>query len=260
MHKPLGGAPSLRRLADQVVAALLRVQIFDRSMTIAAQAFTSIFPVLIMLGGLLGLRHSAALADLAGLPAPSRQLFQDALSDRRLGTFGLAGGLIVLISATSLARALARAYGAIWERDRLPTGLAGLWRWLATVLLLAIVVAGTRIAGGLTGSLPAPLPYLSSTSLRLLADCAITIVAPWLLLGGTVPVRRLAPGGILFGLVMLGVRPVGAIYLPRALRLSEDRYGTIGLAFTYIGWLYVLAFVVLATAVLGQVLSLAHTG
>jgi hypothetical protein len=38
----------------------------------------------------------------------------------------------------------------------------------------------------------------------------------------------------------------------RALQVSSDRYGTIGVAFTYIGWLYVLAFCLLTAAVVGQ--------
>jgi membrane protein len=39
------------------------------------------------------------------------------------------------------------------------------------------------------------------------------------------------------------------------LQSSADRYGTIGVAFTYIGWLYVLAFCLLMTAILGQVVA-----
>jgi uncharacterized BrkB/YihY/UPF0761 family membrane protein len=69
------------------------------------------------------------------------------------------------------------------------------------------------------------------------------------------PVRQALPGGLAFGLMMLAVRPVGARYLPWALRTSEDRYGTIGVAFTYIGWLYILAFCLLLAAMLGQAIA-----
>jgi membrane protein len=65
----------------------------------------------------------------------------------------------------------------------------------------------------------------------------------------------LVPGACVFALVMLVVRPVGAVYLPRALQASDDRYGTIGLAFTYISWLYVLSFCLLGAAVLGRELA-----
>ena len=36
---------------------------------------------------------------------------------------------------------------------------------------------------------------------------------------------------------------------------SAARYGTIGIAFTYLAWLYVVALLFLATAILGQVIA-----
>jgi membrane protein len=63
------------------------------------------------------------------------------------------------------------------------------------------------------------------------------------------------PGAVVFALVMLGVRPAGAAYLPGALETSSQRYGPIGVAFTYLGWLYVVAFCFLAAAVVGRVLA-----
>jgi len=54
---------------------------------------------------------------------------------------------------------------------------------------------------------------------------------------------------------MLAVRPVGSIYLPLALQSSAERYGTIGVAFTYIGWLYVVAFCLLLAATAGHVVG-----
>ena len=81
---------------------------------------------------------------------------------------------------------------------------------------------------------------------------------PWLLLRGVVSARALAPGAVLFGIVMLLVRPVTSIWLTRALESSANRYGSIGVAFTYLAWLYVIAWILLATAVVGQVLVTDH--
>ena len=241
------------RILVRASAGFVRVQIFDRAMTVAAQAFTSIFPVLIMLSLVLGLRHSARLASLAHLPPASRRLLDEAFGGRGIGAFGVVGSVVVLVSATSLARALARAYGAIWERQRLPGGLAATWRWFATILLLPVFVISSRVLAGLAGRLP--MPRVSSAAVTLLADSAVAIMLPWLVLGATVPVRMLVPGACIFGAAMLVVRPAGAVYLPRALDVSAERYGTIGLAFTYIGWLYVLSFCLLATAVLGRAVA-----
>jgi membrane protein len=241
------------RLLGRTMAGLVRVQIFDRSMTLAAQMFTSIFPLLILLAALVGGRTANSMADWAGLPQSSRNVLDDALSHTGLSAFGIVGSFVVLLSSTGLARALARAYAAVWAVGRTPTGPRASWRWLATVLTLAVFAVATRLLGGVTGRLP--LPHITSAILLSLADCGLAILLPWLLLGGGVSVRELAAGGVVFGLFMLVVRPMGSVYLPRALHTSSERYGTIGVAFTYIGWLYVLAFCLLLATILGQVVT-----
>jgi membrane protein len=135
----------------------------------------------------------------------------------------------------------------------MPSGPRASWRWLATVLTLAAFAVASRLLSGFTDRLP--LSHLSSAILLGVADCGVAVLLPWLLLGGAVPARTLTASGVIFALVMLVVRPVGSVYLPRALQSSADRYGTIGVAFTYIGWLYVLAFCLLLAAVLGQVVA-----
>lgn len=78
---------------------------------------------------------------------------------------------------------------------------------------------------------------------------------PWILLSGTVAPRSLVPGALLFAIVMLVARPASAAWLPRALEASADRYGSIGVAFTYLAWLYALSFCFLATTTIGQVVE-----
>ena len=241
------------RFLARTVAELVRVQIFDRSMTLAAQAFTSLFPVLIMLAAVLGAERRDRLADLAHLPPTSRSVIDDALAHGGISAFGVVSSVVVLMSSTGLARALARAYAAVWAVRRPSRGPRAVWRWLTAVLVIAAFAVGTRLLSWLTASLP--LPYLSSVVLLFLTDCAVGVFVPWLLLGGAVPARALIPGGAFFGLVMLAVRPVGSIYLPLALQSSAERYGTIGVAFTYIGWLYVVAFCLLLAATAGHVVG-----
>ncbi|MGA5300024.1 YihY/virulence factor BrkB family protein [Nucisporomicrobium flavum] len=241
------------RILVGTASGLVRVQVFDRAMTLAAQAFTSLFPILIMVGALFGADQVARFASLARMPESSRHLIDETLTDRGAGAFGVVGILVVLLSSTGLARALARAYGTVWEVRRLPSGPRAAWRWLLAVMVVAALLVGTRLSGWLTAGLPRP--RLWSGTLLLAADCAIAVLLPVLLLSRAVPARMLLPGGLAFACVMLVVRPVGGVYLPRALQTSYDRYGTIGLAFTYIGWLYVMAFCLLVTAVLGEVIA-----
>jgi membrane protein len=239
----------LLRVADETV----RVQIFDRAMTLAAQVFTSVFPLLIMLSALFGGALTSRLAGAVHLPAGGQQVLNDALGSRSDTSFGVLGSIIVLASATGLARAMTRSYATIWQVRPRPAGPMVAARWLLTVILLAIFVIGVPLLNGLTSALPTP--HLAKSVILLLADCAVTILLPRLLLARALPLWKFVAGGLVFGLAMLAVRPVGAVYLPRALKASDERYGAIGIAFTYIGWLYVVSFCLLLAAVIGRVVT-----
>jgi membrane protein len=49
-------------------------------------------------------------------------------------------------------------------------------------------------------------------------------------------------------------QPISAQLLPVALDTSAARYGSIGVAFTYLTWLYIVSWALLACSVLGQVM------
>lgn len=78
---------------------------------------------------------------------------------------------------------------------------------------------------------------------------------PWLLLAGRVPMRWLVPGALLFAVGMLLAHPVSTRYLSTAIEVSASRFGAIGVAFTYLTYLYAVAWWLLATAVVGQVVT-----
>ena len=86
-------------------------------------------------------------------------------------------------------------------------------------------------------------------------DVAVAAFVPWALLAGAVRARMLVPGALLFALLMITVRPATQAWLPGALEASAERYGSIGVAFTYLTWLYVASFCFLATALVGQVIA-----
>ncbi|GAA4600556.1 membrane protein [Actinoplanes octamycinicus] len=247
----LGGR--VGRLVLDGAGELVRVQIFDRSMTLAAQSFTSVFPLLIMLAALVGAGHRARLAEVLHLPATSERLLQQALSGSHSNAFGVVGCLIVLLSATGLSRALVRSYLVVWTVREKPGGAAASGRQIGTVVVLVVFLLFARVLGWVASLLPAP--HVSGVLVAFVADCALAVLLPWLLLGRRAPKGPLLAGGLVFGLLMIAVRGAGAIYLPRALQSSADRYGTIGLAFTYIGWLYVLSFCLLLAAIIGNLLS-----
>jgi membrane protein len=238
------------RIFLRTAATVARIELFDRSMTIAAQLFTSVIPLLILSAVVLGQQRSEQIADLMNLPQTTRGVLDEALAGSSFDSFGVLSSFLVLISATSLARALARAYGAIWGIPPLRSGLPASWRWVVAVVVMTAFVVVVRVLTWLAGR--SVFPHLFTVIITAATDIALAAFIPWILLAGRLRIRRLMPGAAAFGLVMLVVHPAGTIYLPHALQVSSDRYGTIGVAFTYIGWLYVLAFCLLTAAVVGQ--------
>jgi membrane protein len=239
------------RVVVRVAAAAARIELFDRSMTIAAQFFTSIFPILIIMASWVG---GEALGESFGVPEQTQTLLEEALgNDSSQAAFGIVGVVLVLGSATSLSRALTRAFAAIWELPRPTIKLTSAWRWVAVVLALAMALVAARALTRFASDLaPATFWQLVASAS---CDVAIAVTVPWLLLAGRVRPRHLLPGAALFALVMIFVRPASHTWLPHALSVSADRYGSIGVAFTYLAWLYVISFCLLTAAMLGQVVT-----
>jgi membrane protein len=241
------------RIALNSAESCVRIEIFDRSMTIAAQFFTSVFPILILFASWVGRLRTDTIADAVDMPEETRSMLDQAVQASASAGFGLAGAVIVLASATSLSRALTRAYAAIWQLPRPRSTLRSAWRWLAVVVALALSLFVVRALSQYASAVPPGDVWERVVAFG--CDLVILTFVPWLLLSGAVRPRRLVPAAILFASLMLFVRPASAVWLPLALEASAGRYGSIGVAFTYLAWLYVVAFCVLLTAVFGQVIA-----
>ena len=241
------------RVAFRSATSCIQIEIFDRSMTIAAQFFTSVFPILILIASWVGGSGTGKLAEALDMPEQSRSVLTEALQTSSSAGFGVIGALIVFASATSLSRALTRAYAAIWLLPRPRSSLRSAWRWLAVVVSFALSLVVVRALGEFAAGVPPGDVW--QRVVAFVCDMAITVFVPWLLLSGAVQLRRLVPAAVLFASVMLVVRPASAVWLPRALEVSADRYGSIGVAFTYLAWLYVVAFCILLAAVVGRVIA-----
>ncbi len=240
------------RVAVRVATGLRRIQVFDRAMTIAAQLFTSVFPIIIMGAAIVGADQvTSAISSVGSLPPDTQELLDDVAAGSDSATFGLLGVLVVLVSATSLSRAMIRAYDAVWRLGRTRTRLSQAWRWFVAVIGLALAIAVTqRLVAALE-----PLPPRDWWDNVLVAavNVGVATLVPWLLLAGRVPMRWLAPGAALFAAGMLLAHPVANRYLSTAIEVSATRFGAIGVAFTYLTYLYAVAWWLLATAVVGQV-------
>ena len=249
--------PALVRFVLAVAQQLQRLEPFDRAMTLAAQAFTSIFPVVIVAFSVLPApdsdRLGSRVAKAFELPEETRATLADAFPQDTgtATTFGGLSLLIVLLSATSFSRALTRMYAKAWS-VRGP-GWHSPWRWIAAILVVAACTVGLQATQhAAAGSVPGMVGVL------LLAFAVNTVLWTWvpsLLLAHEVPWRLLAPGGLLMGLASVPLLLAGRVYMPSALSYADRQFGELGIAFTCIGWLFSVAFVLVVATVLGAAVA-----
>jgi membrane protein len=248
--------PHVQRLLNDTLQALARAEPFDRAMTLAAQAFTNFIPLAILLATALEPWTSESLvdrvADKFSLPAAGRSALDSVLGSRpsaQAAAFGGAGLLIVVVSATSFARALARMYARVWQVP--PSGWRGGWRWLAVVLAIFTCTLTLQVVQGAADD------RLAATVGALLLTFGVNAVlwtwVPWLLLVRRARFAVLLPGGLLMGIGSVGILRISKVYMPRALTAASDDFGVLGVAFAYIGWLFGVALVLIVTTVIGAV-------
>ncbi|WLP92066.1 YhjD/YihY/BrkB family envelope integrity protein [Gordonia sp. NB41Y] len=246
-----GAALSMRIVRDVVTAGLS-----DRAMTLAAQAFTSVLPIVILLTTIpVGRRFLDKAFDGFGVD-PSRVSIPAAQTDATLGAFGVIGALMVIAGATSLSRALGRMFTDTWHVNRLPA--TGWWRWVVVIFVLPIAV----IMQGLI----VPLHRISLSGVRLngfgiagvilefvgtFAVWWITwIVIPRLLVSRQVPMRLLAVNAALTSLLITVLMVGSRVVLPAIMSDTLAHYGTLGLVFVAISWLFLYAAVLVVSATL----------
>jgi membrane protein len=246
--------PILGRLLSEVV----RIEFIDRCMLIAAQGLLALIPMLVVLAAFLPDLTSAAVnsfSQAAGLGATGESQVESQVdTDRVRAQTGLIGIAITLFSATSFARAIQRMYERIWDIRHIG-GVSGtrrcflwLFGWLVTL----------QLVGGLRGLIHGPDGLLGE-SLRLgvqgLLLSLLWWVTAWALLFGRVPWHRLALGALLTGGLGLVYNRASAIVMPAYVDANADQFGTLGVILAISTWLIGFAAVMVASAIVGRVVS-----
>ncbi|MEU6847123.1 YhjD/YihY/BrkB family envelope integrity protein [Streptomyces sp. NPDC046716] len=248
-------AEAARSFAARVGRQLVRVTVLDMSTRLAAQAFLAALPMLIAVASICPapVRHEMrrSLHTLIGASGPVAA-DADVLTrggDGSLYHWGAVGMLVALVSATSFTRALQRMCERAWELPRSAVRYVA-WRWaLWLVVWIAVLV--------LQGSLHRA--FGAGTGLGVVLQVVESVLMWWwtqhLLLAGRVPWLPLLPGALLAGAGVVAFCAASGLWLPRALRVSEQRYGPLGAVFTLLSWLIVFFTVVVAGVAIGRVLA-----
>jgi membrane protein len=228
------------------------VQGVDRAMAIGAQAYTALFPLLIVYISISPLKSGRSMSqmlidrlELDGAAAASvRQAFAP-VGAVQSGVTVLSVGLL-LFSGLSFTRGLQRLYEGAFS---LPTlGVKNTkWGvlWLAAVTVL--VTLRPMVLGGLSGRL--------ETSVSLLISGLLWLVTPYLLLGRRVYWLRLAPLAVLSVIGMTAVGIWSVLWMPHTIAASADQFGVIGIGFALLTWMVAVAGVLVVAATGGALVS-----
>jgi membrane protein len=249
----LATVPFLQRLLRDLV----RIELIDRSMAIAAQAMLALVPMLVVLVAFLpsGLTDLALdrFRDATGVgPEGSSVVRTNLDTDEVRAQTGLVGLLITLFSATAFARAVQRMYERVWERPHVG-GLVGMRRsfvWLIGWLLTLQTLSAMGFLLGQVWDLgPAQLAVQSAMS------CLIWWWTTRTLLFGRIAWSLLAPGALLTGISVTLYSWGSGLVMPVYVGASADQFGTLGLILAVTTWLVGFAGVLVVASVVGRVIA-----
>jgi membrane protein len=244
-------------LPGQILGRLIEVRFLDRTVILAAQGFSAVLPLFIVVTTISprpgGDSPAAYLARRLGLPADDVASLQVAVAPppTARASIGVLGVVLAVLTATSFARALQRSYELAWRLPR--AGLRTAWRTLALVIALAVYVELLFLFGRLVRGVPAGT--LLEDLVTFAGAGALWTGSGWILLGGRVRLRLLVAGGLLTAVGFAVLRRLSAFYLPDLVASNQQQYGLLGVAFTLFSWLSASAFVIVVATVVGAVLA-----
>jgi membrane protein len=224
---------------------LVAVQAVDRGVALGAQAFSALFPLLIVYSAVVPLADAHDFAqqiiDRLKLSGAAAQSVREAVAPPSTlsQSITVLGFLLVVASALSLARALQRLYELSYE---LPSaGIRGTPWHLLWILLIPVYISlrplVVELAGGwwhIAGS--------------LILGFAVWLLTPYVLLGRRLAWQRLLPSAVLAALGMTALAGFSIVYLPHTISSSAQQFGTIGVAFALLSWLVLAGFVLVGSA------------
>ena len=251
------GTTAFGRVVLRIVKALVDIEVFDRSMTLAAQAFTSILPLVI---AAVALRNGGAkpvgagLSGFLGLPSSAEEVLEGVVPESSdiFSSLSWFGFLILIVSATAYSRALDRFYARVWSTRK--PGIRVAWRWLVVLAAILIGLALVQFTRSivLTDDALTVLAFL----LDLVGWTAVWLLAGWIMLNRAISFRLLLPGAVLTGLGLAIAGSLARIYLPRALTSAAEQFGALGITIAYIGWLFIVMAIVVVGVTIGKVLAI----
>jgi membrane protein len=267
LDRALDTVPPARRMLDEVV----RVGVVDRALVVAAQALLALVPLVVVLAAFLPAHITGASVDrfddVTGLSHASGDVITGQVEPLRSGQeiraqTGWVGLVVAVLSASTFARALMRAYERIWDLPSV-AGLRGRRRALGWLLGWLVALQLLAVTGWARSRVDSQVDHVS---LRLVVgsfgfalQVAVAALLWWwtlrVLLSGRVRWGALVLPALVSGLSVVLYSAGSALVMPRYTATSTAQYGTVGLVLAIATWLVGCAGVLVVAAILGRVLA-----
>lgn len=266
--EPTGIKGKLIRLGDrfQPLGWILRIQ--ERysdlhgnniAAAITFQAFVSLFPLLLVavavIGWLSGDGTSIAgsVVKELGLTGDARNAVVDAVEAARESkkAASVLGLLSLFWSGLGLVNALQYGYNQVWQveergvRDK-AVGIV----WLAGAVVVFVAAAAvTTLLRWLPGYF-APLGIV----VALIVNFGLWVWTSKILPNTRIPWKAVLPGALFAAIGLEILKVVGAVLVPRMVANSSQLYGTLGVVFALLAWLFFFGRLIIYSAVVNVVL------
>jgi membrane protein len=223
------------------------------------QAFVSLFPLLLVAVAVIGWIAGDG-TNVAGRVIGELGLNGDAASAVRAAVDAAreskkaasAIGLVSLLwSGLGLVNALQYGYNQVWqveERGLKDKAVGMLWLGGAAVLFVG-AAAITTLLRWLPGYF-APLGIV----VALLVNFTLWAWTSKVLPNTRLPWRAVLAGSVFAAVGLEGLKAVGAFYVPRMVESSSQLYGTLGVVFALLAWLFFFGRLIIYSAVLNVIL------
>jgi len=236
---------------------LLENEFVDRSVALAAKAFVSLFPAIIVVAAFSPHRIQRAILSSitrrAGLSGPGLDTIRSAFAttgDVRRAT-GVLGLLFTFFYINSFVAALQRVYTKAWRRPAggRVSGYALGAAWLVAVVAYMSLVGGVR---ALFGNGPQTLVF---AVFALAATMGMWTITPWFMVQRQVRLRCLVPTGVITGIGMGTYAATASLWMPNTVSQNQHQFGFFGVALALVTWLSGAATIIVISACTGPVFA-----
>ena len=222
---------------------------------LAFRLFGALLPFALLLAVLLGYAADAdrdtaqEAADATGI---SEAVLLSVADSAKLSTgtrwVVSVGALLALLwAAIWAARAIRAVHQIAWSGgvERMGQPIQGALVLVAAIVAVVLVISGAAAAREQLGTVGLLIAIAST-----LAFFGIWLWLEWLLPHADAPLRALVPGAIIVALGLQVVHLGTVLFIGEKVARASATYGTLGVAFTVLAWLYILSRIVVASAML----------